>query len=78
MKQMRKSLALFLALVICLSFLSFSAFADGEDLSGQIVILHTNDVHSRAAEPDSPGFAGIAGAKAYYESLGAYVLLFDA
>ena len=47
-------------------------------MSGQIVILHTNDTHSRVAESGSAGFAGIAAVKDYYESLGAYVLLFDA
>ncbi|MCL2045155.1 MAG: bifunctional metallophosphatase/5'-nucleotidase [Oscillospiraceae bacterium] len=78
MKTMRKSTALFLALIMCLAFFSFGTLASNEDMSGQIVILHTNDVHSRIAAAESPGFAGVAAAKAYYESLGAYVLLFDA
>ena len=77
MKQMKKYLALFLALIVCLSFLNLGALASEEDMTGQIVILHTNDTHSRVAEADSSGFAGVAAAKAYYESLGAYVLLFD-
>ena len=77
MKQIRKHLALFLALVMCLSFLGAGALAADEDLTGQIVILHTNDMHSRVAEADSAGLAGVAAAKDYYESLGAYVLLFD-
>lgn len=46
------------------------------DLTGQTVILHTNDTHGRAA--DNMGFAAVAALKEAYEKTGATVLLLDA
>jgi len=50
------------------------------DFSDKIVILHTNDVHSRvqAGIDNSLGYAAVVAAKKYYKSLGADVLLVDA
>ena len=55
----RKTLALILALVLCLSVLSGSAFADGEDKD--ILILYTSDVHCGVSQ--GWGYAGLAAAK---------------
>ena len=44
-----------------------------DDMSGEIVILHTNDVHGAIA-----GYAKVAALKAAMEEAGAYVLLMDA
>ena len=44
-----------------------------DDMSGEIVILHTNDVHGAIA-----GYAKVAALKAAMEKAGAYVLLMDA
>lgn len=51
-----------------------------EDLSGQLVILHTNDTHGRdmEAEGESIGTAGVSKLKKAYEAAGADVLLFSA
>ena len=93
MKSFKKLLPMLLALAMLMSFMG-TAMADGEDglvdavpisepapdLSGQIVILHTNDVHSRVVKgtDSSLGYASIPSARAYYESLGAEVILVDA
>lgn len=80
---MRKFLSVLLAVAMMLS-LSVTTFAaeddlviapaPGEtDLTGTIVILHTNDVHGGIE-----GYAKIAAAKKTYEDMGADVLLFDA
>ena len=55
----RKTLALILALVLCLSVLSGSAFAGGEDKD--ILILYTSDVHCGVSQ--GWGYAGLAAAK---------------
>ena len=55
----RKTLALILALVLCLSVLSGSAFADGEDKD--ILILYTSDVHCGVSQ--GWGYAGLAAVK---------------
>ena len=70
----------FLSLILVLSLLlGLGITAAAEDMSGQIVILHTNDTHGRIAHTETQvGFAGAAALKDYYESLGAYVLLLDA
>ena len=74
MKNAKKMLSLVLALIMVFS-LATTAFAaeEPQDLTGTIVILHTNDVHG-AIE----GYASAAAMKDYLESLGAYVLLLDA
>ena len=50
-----------------------SAAEPAEDLDGDIVILHTNDVHGAIG-----GYAKVAALKDAYEARGAYVLLLDA
>ncbi len=55
----RKTLALILALVLCLSVLSGSAFADGEDKD--ILILYTSDVHCGVSQ--GWGYTGLAAVK---------------
>lgn len=68
----KKLLALLLALVLTFA-LCGGALAVEQDLSGQIVILHTNDVHGAVT-----GYAKVAALKDAYEARGAYVLLMDA
>ena len=73
--QTKKFLSLLLAVLMLFS-LSVSVHAAEEDassLEGQIVILHTNDVHGAIA-----GYAKVAALKAEYEAKGAYTLLLDA
>lgn len=52
-----------------------------DDMKGQLVVLHTNDIHGYFEEDAENGHLGIdavAAAKKYYQSLGADVLLLDA
>lgn len=76
MKKSKKLLSLLLVLVMALA-LCGGALADettpAGEMSGQIVILHTNDVHGAIS-----GYAKIAALKAEYEAKGAYVLTMDA
>ena len=80
---MKKLLSLFLVLALAFS-LCVGVLADettaaepsdetAGELAGQIVILHTNDVHGAI-----DGYAKVAALKADYEAKGAEVLLFDA
>lgn len=82
MKASKKLLALLLALVLVVAMtVPALAAEDGimlisanpEDMTGKIVILHTNDVHGGIE-----GYAKIAALKAEYEAAGASVLLMDA
>lgn len=75
MKIKYRILSLLLVVAMALS-LTGIAMAETPDVNGKLVILHTNDIHSRV--DDNLGYASVAAAKAYYESLGANVLLFDA
>ena len=74
--QTKKFLSLLLALVMMFS-LAITASAAEEDadkpLEGQIVILHTNDVHGAIAS-----YAKVAALKKSFEDAGAYTLLVDA
>lgn len=76
---MRRVKTLSLVLVLVLVFSLFgSAFAAEAGVQktayeGQIVILHTNDVHGAI-----DGYSKVAALKAAYEAEGAYVLLLDA
>ena len=75
MKKWNKFAALFLAVVMAFS-LAIPAGAvesDDEDMTGSIVILHTNDVHGGIS-----GYAAVAALKQAYQDAGAYVLLADA
>lgn len=77
---MKKLLSLFLTVAMACSLAVTAsaaeepaAAASDPDLTGSIVILHTNDVHGGIA-----GYAQVAAQKQYYQKCGAYVLLFDA
>ena len=73
----RKLLAMILSLAMVLS-MAVPAMA-AQDMSGKLVVLHTNDMHGYYEASDSSiGIAGVAAIKDYYEGLGADVLLFDA
>ncbi len=71
---MRKVLALLLSVVMTLTLLVSSAWADEpKPLDGKTVILHTNDVHGNIKE-----YAKVAAMKDDYEAQGAQVILADA
>ena len=83
MKRLRKSLALLLALVMCMSLLAIGGFASAaelfDDVEGKLVVIHTNDVHGRDVTNASQyGTAAVAQLKKDYEAAGAYVLLLSA
>ena len=71
----RKVLSLLMAAVMTFSLAVTASAAEetAQDLAGDIVILHTNDVHGAIA-----GYAKVAALKDAYEARGAYVLLMDA
>ena len=71
----KKVLSLLLAVVMTFSLAVTANAAEetAQDLNGDIVILHTNDVHGAIA-----GYAKVADLKDAYEARGAYVLLMDA
>ena len=71
---MRKVLALLLSVVMTLTLLVSSAWADEpKPLDGKTVILHTNDVHGSIEL-----YAKVAAMKDDYEARGAQVILADA
>ena len=73
---MRKALALLLSVVMSLSLLVSTAWAEDpvtQDLAGKTVILHTNDVHGAIQD-----YAKVAALKADYQARGADVWLVDA
>lgn len=74
MKRGKKLSALFLALVMAFSLAVPAGAANwDDDLTGHIVILHTNDVHGAI-----DNYASVAALKDAYEAAGAQVLLMDA
>lgn len=78
---MKKALSILLALVFTLGCLSFAAAEQKVDLTGKLVIVHTNDVHGYAvtsASAPSVGYAQIKQYKLDAARLGANVLLLDA
>lgn len=83
MKTWKRVPALLLALAMVLSLGSgaFAADAGLGDMSGKIVVIHTNDTHGRDAEDADNGVFGMAAAaqlKKDYEKAGADVLLLSA
>lgn len=72
---MRKVLALLLSVVMALSLMVTTAWAEPveQDLAGKTVILHTNDVHGEIAR-----YAKVAALKAELKARGADVILVDA
>ncbi|MDL2253227.1 5'-nucleotidase C-terminal domain-containing protein [Ruminococcaceae bacterium OttesenSCG-928-I18] len=71
--------AVSLCLLLSLSVTAFAAaplLEEEADLSGQVVILHTNDVHGHV--DDNMGYAAVGALKKAYEEAGAEVLLLDA
>lgn len=79
----RRLISLFIAVSVILSFV-FSAAASqlpgaNADLSGALVIIHTNDSHGRISQAKGEaGFAVVSAVKKSYEKAGATVLLVDA
>ena len=80
-----KSMRLLCLLLVTTVMVMFTgvtpAWAEEEDMTGQLVVLHTNDIHGYFEEDAENGHLGIdavAAAKQYYQSLGANVLLLDA
>ena len=78
MRSRHKLLALTLSLALLLSLAvpvcaAETTTSTTKDLTGHIVILHTNDVHGGIA-----GYAKLAAAKESYTASGAYTLLVDA
>ena len=74
--QTKKFLSLLLALAMMFSLAVTAGAAEEEaakPLEGQIVILHTNDVHGAVA-----GYAKVAALKQSFQDAGAYTLLLDA
>lgn len=56
-----------------------SILGQGMDVSGKLVILHTNDVHGRAVQTEKIlGYTAVAALKEKVEAEGAQVLLLDA
>ena len=83
-KRASKFLSLFLVLAMACALYGGAMAAEsvpdaGTDLSGKLVILHTNDTHGAdVASETSIGTAGVAQLKKDYEAAGAEVLLLSA
>ena len=73
MRRKILSLLLAVAMVFSLAVTAHAEETEEKTMDGQIVILHTNDVHGAIA-----GYAKVAALKDAYEAKGAYVLLMDA
>lgn len=74
--KMRKLTALMTAIMLAVCMMISPALAEAIDLTGHIVILHTNDSHGRV--DTNLGFSRAAYAKDKLEGAGATVLLLDA
>jgi len=74
--KIRKLMALMLAALLMLGLCAAAAAEEKIDLTGHIVILHTNDSHGRV--DTNLGFTRVAVAKKQLEGAGATVLLLDA
>jgi 5'-nucleotidase/UDP-sugar diphosphatase len=79
---MRKWLSILLSLTLLVCCLAPAALADQTvDLTGKLVIVHTNDIHGYAVTDPSEPSVGYAQIKQYYEeakATGADTLLLDA
>ena len=72
---MKKAVSLLLILVLCLSLLSGTAFAEGEERSADVVILFTSDVHCGIDQ--GFGYAGLQQIRDYLIAGGNEVILVD-
>ncbi len=71
------AVAVALCLLLSYAYVNWDAGGDaGEDLAGEVFIIHTNDTHGYYEE--YLGFSSVAALKAEYESRGATVFLMDA
>lgn len=82
-KLMKKFVAggLSLAMVLGLTAYAPASTVEAADMSGKLVIIHTNDMHGyyeKNADDGILGISSVAALKGYYEKLGANVLLLDA
>ena len=83
MKRMKKSLALLLAMILCVSALTVVGHAADDDIfagvKGKLVVIHTNDVHGRDVTTSGQyGTAAVAQLKKDFKAAGAQVLLLSA
>jgi 5'-nucleotidase len=76
MKRHLKCLSIIMAIAMLFTLQFTFAFADTPETAGPIVILHTNDVHSKV--DGSLGYASVKGWKDYFEGVDSEVLVFDA
>lgn len=82
-KLMKKFVAggLSLAMVLGLTAYAPASIVEAADMSGKLVVIHTNDMHGyyeKNADDGILGISSVAALKGYYEKLGANVLLLDA
>lgn len=83
-RDVKKIMSLLLAFVLVIGLFSLPVSADelaiAEDLTGKLIIVHTNDTHGGevAVEGESIGISGVAQIVADYEAAGAEVFLFSA
>lgn len=71
-------LSLLLALLMVFGLMGASVAEEAIDLSGALVILHTNDIHGRAVADDGVlGYGMVAQLKEDLQKVGASVLLLD-
>lgn len=69
------------AMVVGLTAVTPAEVKAAEDLSGKLVVIHTNDMHGHYETDKAGGVLGMSAVKAlkgYYQSQGANVLLLDA
>lgn len=75
MNKYRKSISIVVAIVMLFTLQFSFSFAETADESDPIVILHTNDMHSKVDGELS--LASVKGWKDYYEAKGSAVLILD-
>ena len=72
----KRIFAFIIALIMVAVLIPAASGAVEGDYAGKLVILHTNDVHSRIDE--NLGYAAVSALKKEYEDAGADVVLLDA